>query len=128
MSYSLKIDPNRRAGSRFIGKVRKALISAALDEKKNGVSQASIAKALGVNKSVINRLLRGDSNLTLRSVGEIAFVLGYEPDFHLQRLGSQKINEPLRSVSNVATTSTTGVVRQPAVRTNSPSAVVSVSR
>lgn len=86
MSYELKIDPKSRAAGRFIGHVRKALVSAAIDEKKEtGVNQNQIATRLGVNRSVINRLLRGEANLTLRSVAEIAWALGWEPVFSLRR-------------------------------------------
>lgn len=86
MSYELKIDPKKRAASRFIGKVRKALIMAALDEKAaTGVNQQKLAAALGVNRSVINRMLKGESNLTLRSVGELAWALGYEPEITMKR-------------------------------------------
>lgn len=86
MSYELKIDPKQRAAGRFIGSVRKALISAALNEKeKNGITQQEIANRLGVNRSVINRLLRGQGNLTLRTVAEIASVLGYVPKLVLER-------------------------------------------
>ena len=77
MSYELKISPKDRAAGRFIGAVRKSLILAALQEKKeSGLSQAVVAQKLGVHRSVINRLLRGSANLTLRSVAEIAWALG----------------------------------------------------
>ena len=86
MSYELKIDPKKRAASRFIGKVRKALISAAIAEKElSGISQKEIAEAIGVHKSVISRMLKGESNLTLRSVGELAWALGWDPEFNLKR-------------------------------------------
>lgn len=94
MSYELKIDPRKRAAGRFIGKVRKALISAAVDEKKSsGLTQQQVASAIGVNKSVINRLLRGNANLTLRSVAEIAWAMGWDPDFTLKkRVQGEKAN------------------------------------
>ena len=84
MSYELKINQKDRAAGRFIGAVRKALLLAALDEKeRSGITQQSIAEKLNVNRSVINRLLRGDANLTLRSVGELAWALGRKPSFEL---------------------------------------------
>ncbi len=87
MSYELKIDPKKRAASRFIGKVRKALVTAVADEKEeNGINQQKLAIALGVNRSVINRMLKGESNLTLRSIGELAWALGWEPNFTMKRL------------------------------------------
>ncbi|MGH6761364.1 MAG: helix-turn-helix domain-containing protein [Phyllobacterium sp.] len=86
MSYKLRIPPKDRASGRFIALVRKALISAAMDEK--GVSQQSIANKLGVNRSVVNRLLRGESNLTLRSIGELAWALEYKPSFKLEKIAT----------------------------------------
>ncbi len=118
MSYELKIDPKSRAAGRFIGQVRKALVTAALDEKKEtGVSQQQIASRLGVNRSVINRLLRGEANLTLRSVAEIAWALGWEPDFTLRRRARKspernhfetaKANRPITTPATRTTTSHT---------------------
>ena len=87
MSYELKIDPKRRAAGRFIGTVRKALINAALVEKqRNGLTQQKVAECLGVNRSVINRMLRGEVNLTLRSVAELAWAMGWQPQFSLKRV------------------------------------------
>lgn len=107
MSYELKIDPKSRAGGRFIGQVRKALVSAAIDEKKEtGVNQREIASRLGVNRSVINRLLRGEANLTLRSVAEIAWALGWEPVFTLRRRSTQSSGrnhfEPIEGKLSIA--------------------------
>jgi plasmid maintenance system antidote protein VapI len=86
MSYELKISPKKRAASRFIGKVRKALVSAAIDTKKDsGLTQQQLALALGVNRSAITRMLKGEGNLTLRSVGELAWAMGWEPDFTMNR-------------------------------------------
>ncbi|GAA3113779.1 hypothetical protein GCM10010520_67310 [Rhizobium viscosum] len=105
MSYELKIDPKKRAASRFIGKVRKALVSAAIDEKSlSGINQQKVAASLGVNRSVINRMLKGDGNLTLRSIGELAWALGWEPEFTMKR----------RAEPKAATN--TPPVEQPAVR------------
>lgn len=87
MSYELKIDPKKRVAGRFIGSVRKALIIAALDEKsRRGLTQQKVADCLGVNRSVINRMLRGETNLTLRSVAELAWAMGWEPRFSLHRI------------------------------------------
>ena len=84
MSFELKISARDRMAGRFIGAVRKALLVAALEEKeRSGVTQQSIAAKLGINRSVINRLLRGEANLTLRSVAELAWALGRVPRFDL---------------------------------------------
>lgn len=86
MSYELKIGAKDRFAGRFIGAVRKALMRAAMAEKKvSGLSQQSIASKLGINRSVINRILKGEFNLTLRSVAEIAWALGWEIEFSLRK-------------------------------------------
>lgn len=86
MSYELKIKPKDRASGRFIGRVRKNLIDALIEEKKlSGINQQKLASALGVNRSVINRMLKGEANLTIRSIGEIAWAMGWEPELVLTR-------------------------------------------
>jgi len=126
MSYELRIDPKPRAAGRFIGQVRKALVSAAIEEKKEtGISQQQIASRLGVNRSVINRLLRGEANLTLRSVAEIAWALGLEPVFTLRRRVPQSPTrnhfDPIeadRPITKPATSTTTiHTVLQPTAAT-----------
>jgi len=110
MSYELKIDPKKRAASRFIGKVRKALVSAAIDEKgMSGINQQKLAAALGVNRSMITRMLKGESNLTLRSVGELAWALGWEPEFTLKRRVAPDVvtNTPIVEHTGVKTASGT---------------------
>ncbi len=87
MFFELDIDPKESAVGRFIGSVRKTLLRVALAEKENnGVTQQSIAKKLSVNRSVVNRFLKGEANLTLRSVAEIAWALGYRAEITLQKL------------------------------------------
>jgi DNA-binding phage protein len=97
MSYELKIDPKRRAAGRFIGTVRKALINAALEEKQSrGLSQQKVAECLGVNRSVINRMLRGEVNLTLRSVAELAWAMGWQPHFSLDPSPNPRSTAPAK--------------------------------
>jgi DNA-binding phage protein len=93
MSYELKISPRDRAGSRLVHSVHKQLVLAALDQKaETGVSQQQIAEKLGVNRSVINRLLRGTGNLTLRTLGEVAWALGLEVVVTLRKRQSGGVN------------------------------------
>jgi transcriptional regulator with XRE-family HTH domain len=99
MSYELKISARERAGSRLITHVRKALLLAALD---TGMSQQAIAEKLGVNRSVINRLLRGTANLTLRTVGELAWALGLEIIFIIRkRTALERRNETSASSDRI---------------------------
>lgn len=76
-SFQTAVTPSRRAGNRFISAVRRALQKALAEEAaKRGLTQAEVARKLGVNRSVVNRELRGVENLTLRSVAELAFGMG----------------------------------------------------
>jgi plasmid maintenance system antidote protein VapI len=75
-----------RKVSRFISHVRSELQSALIGEKKvRKLTQQAIAKMLGVNRSVINRQFVGTENLTLRSVADLAWALGYDIDFKLRK-------------------------------------------
>jgi predicted XRE-type DNA-binding protein len=76
-----------RTASRFISHVRSELQGALIKEKKKRkLTQQAIAKILGVNRSVINRQFVGTENLTLRSVAELAWALGYDVDFKLSKV------------------------------------------
>src|SRR5665213_2091821 len=74
-SFQITIEPNRRAAARFVSKVRRTIQKAfAEEQKKRGLSQADIARAIGVNRSVINRELKGFKDITLGRVAELAWV------------------------------------------------------
>ena len=76
-SYQISLTPHKQAAGRFISKVRRELQKALAEEHlAHGTTQASIATALDVNRSVIHRQIVGHENLTLGRVGEIAEVLG----------------------------------------------------
>ena len=75
-----------RTVSRFISHVRSELQGALIKEKKSRkLTQQAIAKMLGVNRSVINRQFVGTENLTLRSVADLAWAMGYDVDFMLSK-------------------------------------------
>lgn len=76
-SFQITIEPHKRAAGRFIGNVRRGLQKAYAHEKKNrGLTQADIARTLGVHRSVINRELTGLKDMTLGRVAELAQILG----------------------------------------------------
>lgn len=86
MAFKFSIDPKKRASARFMNDVQREIIRAFIEEKKaTGINQGTIAKALGVNRSVVSRLLKGEGDLTLRSVAEISWALGWSPNFQLRR-------------------------------------------
>ena len=80
MSYRLKIDPRSRKVARAISrlqlKFQKALAA-------SGLSQQEVAHKLSVDRSVINRRFKDNANLTVRSMVELADVLGRELEINL---------------------------------------------
>lgn len=84
-SFQIAISPNRRAAARFVSLVRRSLQKALVEEqKKSGLSQSDIARAIGVNRSVINRELKGVKDITIGRVAELAWALGRKPTFGLE--------------------------------------------
>jgi DNA-binding XRE family transcriptional regulator len=83
-SFQISVSPSRRAAGRFITMVRRAIQKALAEEKKkSGLTQSDIARAIGVHRSVINRELRGQKDLTLGRVAELAWAMGRKPVFEL---------------------------------------------
>ncbi|MCR9193984.1 MAG: helix-turn-helix domain-containing protein [Hyphomonas sp.] len=86
MLFQIGIDPNRRAATRFIGKVRRALIKLMVDNPE--VSRKQVADAIGVHRSVITRQLNGDTDINVGRIAEIAWALGYRPVMDFERIGA----------------------------------------
>lgn len=85
-SFQISLTPHKKAAGRFIATVRRELQKAFAEEQKDhGITQASIAAALNVNRSVIHRQIVGHENMTLGRVGEIANILGRDVVFALVR-------------------------------------------
>jgi transcriptional regulator with XRE-family HTH domain len=85
-SYVFDIGEKARKASRFIAHVRAELQKALIAEKAaRKITQQQIASQIGVNRSVINRQLMGTENLTLRSVADLAWALGWDIAFELKK-------------------------------------------
>lgn len=80
-SYQFKIDPKSRKAVRFINKVQKEIQKAYV---LSGKKQIDIAKLLDIDKSEVHRRLKGNANLTVRSVAEMAYALNVEILFSLE--------------------------------------------
>jgi len=84
MSFQVSITPSQRAAGRFVARVRRLIQKALAEEtQKNGVTQSDLARAIGVNRSVISREIRGHKDITLSRVGELAWALGRKPSLEL---------------------------------------------
>jgi transcriptional regulator with XRE-family HTH domain len=81
MSYKMKISKRDRSAGRFKSRVHRALMKAVIAAKtEKGMTQSQIAELMEVDKSVVSRILNGQGNLTLKTIGEISWVLGLRPD------------------------------------------------
>jgi transcriptional regulator with XRE-family HTH domain len=83
-SFQITITPSERASGRFISRVRRAIQKALAEEtQRRGITQSDIARAIGINRSVVSREIRGHKDLTLGRVGQLAWALGRVPSFEL---------------------------------------------
>lgn len=83
-SFRMSVSPKRRAAARFVGHARKVLQKALIEERaKSGMTQAKIARKLGVDRSVVNRQISGKGDITLGGVAELAWALGRKPELRL---------------------------------------------
>jgi transcriptional regulator with XRE-family HTH domain len=83
------------------------LLKALSERKKDGkLSQQELAKKLEVHRSLINRQLSGEANLTLRSLADLAWAMDMEISFELKKpVVEAGQNQP---VNHSVTTSTIG--------------------
>lgn len=103
-SFQISLTPSKKAAARYVTAVRRALQKALTEEnKKSGLTQTEIARAIGVHRSVINRELRGQKNITLSRVAELAWALNRNPNFVLEELVTNpQANVDLRPFTNSA--------------------------
>ena len=85
MSFQIAVEPNNRAAARFVGKVRRVLVSLLADHPD--VSRKQVADAIGVHRSVITRQLNGHADISVGRIAEIAWALGYRPVIEFEKIG-----------------------------------------
>ena len=87
MSFKIGANVSRkdRIAGRFLGQAHALLSNIAVEVfRERGITQSDMARQLGVDRSFVSRILKGAGNPTIRTIGEIAGVLGYRPElvFH----------------------------------------------
>jgi transcriptional regulator with XRE-family HTH domain len=86
-SFQISVSPSRRAAGRYITRVRRALQKALAEErKKTGLTQSEIARKIGVHRTVISREIRGQKDITVGRIGELAWAMGRKPVFELPEI------------------------------------------
>lgn len=92
-SFQFDIGGRGRTVGRFVGHVRDELQRAFSFEKAaRKLSFQAIATALGVNRSVVHRQIMGVENMTLRSVADLAWAMGWYPEFSLKKIDTDGMN------------------------------------
>ncbi|WP_210115127.1 helix-turn-helix domain-containing protein [Roseovarius aestuariivivens] len=84
--FDLGVSEKDLHASDFMARTNRKLIAAFLSEAHaSGLTKAELARRIGVDRSVITKILRGKSNLTERSIGELAWALGYDAELQLKK-------------------------------------------
>jgi transcriptional regulator with XRE-family HTH domain len=79
MSFQISIPRHRLIGAQALLETRDALIEALFHEKKRRkFSQSELAKALGVDRSVVHRQLKGNGDIGIAKAAEIADMLEHD--------------------------------------------------
>jgi transcriptional regulator with XRE-family HTH domain len=52
---------------------------------KEGLNRTTLAKIMGKTRGYISQLLNGGKNITLRSLADIAYALGYHVNIHFKK-------------------------------------------
>ena len=96
-SFQFDISSRARNAGRFIGRVRDELLKALSDRRADGkLTQQELARKLDVHRSLVNRQLSGEANLTLRSLADLAWAMDMEISFELKKPTTQAgQNEPV---------------------------------
>ncbi|QQM31750.1 helix-turn-helix transcriptional regulator [Martelella lutilitoris] len=80
MSFSLGLSEKDRATGRFKSRVNRGLIRAVLTaKKKKQLTQSDIARLMEIDKSTLSKILNGKGNLTLKTIGDLAWAVGLTP-------------------------------------------------
>ena len=110
--FHFDIGGRARHAGRFIGRVRSELLRALSERKsESGLSQEALAQKLDAKRALINRQLSGESNLTLRSIADLAWAMDLEISFELKKPAAEAgQNHPLQNQAVQTLTMTTSTV------------------
>lgn len=100
MSFSFGRNEKDRAATRFMAHLHASLAHAAVAVKgKTGLTQRKLADDLSMDKAAVSRILSGRGNPTARTIGELCWALGVEPELVLHPRGYEKNHASLAPVS-----------------------------
>jgi transcriptional regulator with XRE-family HTH domain len=104
--FSLDIDPKDSDGADGIDVVNRRILEVVAKKTSNGlITKSELARRLGVDRSTVSRLLRGNQNLTARSIGEILGAM--DCTFDLVVTDHEVQNSNIRNLITIEKPSTT---------------------
>ncbi|MFF0387990.1 helix-turn-helix domain-containing protein [Kitasatospora sp. NPDC004615] len=69
---------------------REALRAIHIALQESGITQAELARRIGIRKSAVSQVLNGDGNIQIRTLAEYLFALGYEMDLRVVEEGEPR--------------------------------------
>jgi ribosome-binding protein aMBF1 (putative translation factor) len=83
--FRFDIQGRSRKAARLMGRVRRELLKAVTEERQEGLTQQELAQRLEQHRSIVNRQLSGESEITLRGLADLAWALDREITIELHR-------------------------------------------
>jgi transcriptional regulator with XRE-family HTH domain len=107
-SFDFDVPEKDMAGAEHVMRVGRRLVAAFVRKaREEHITKAELARRLDLDKASVSRMLRGNANLTLRSVGELCWALGVSPDQISEDLPAvERQNMPRIDVTSPAGTAT----------------------
>lgn len=99
--FRFDIDARSRRAARLLGRVRRELLKALVEQRQRGLTQQELARRLDTRRATVNRQLSGEAEITLRGLADLAWALDREISIELRR-------PQLRDGQNAPMTSTAG--------------------
>jgi len=79
------VKPHRRAAAKFVAEIHREIQKAYDEQAAYGVNQSKIADAIGVNRSVISKQMRGTADISSARIAELAWALGRKAKLTLEK-------------------------------------------
>lgn len=83
--FRFDIPARSRKAARLMGRVRRELLKAIVEERNSGLTQQELARRLETDRVGVNRHLSGEAEITLRDLSDLAWALDRELTIELRR-------------------------------------------
>lgn len=82
--FDFDLSEKDMAGADHVMRVGRQLVAAFVRKaREDKITKSELARRLDLDKAGISRMLSGNANLTLRSVGELCWAIGVRPELKL---------------------------------------------